>query len=296
MSKVGFWLRGSKGKLGGSYLSKGPGGSTVQHTIGENKNPRTLAQMQQRMIMATAMAAYSGMKEIVDHSFEGVTYGQPTMSEFIRLNAKMLREGFASGDGDIAFNSYKDRAIFRNPYITSKGSLQTQLEIRCDGMDLDVIDFSFFAGTIGESENDTLRDWCKAAGISVNGFVTILCIVNFVDNSSAVYWMRFAPKKAQLDSTVAGKMFKTLFDVKTSDRLFDFDTYIDEGTINAELGFPVNPVSFSISIIASDKQINWKRSNSVMGYMDSENNPSPAEQALATYPIGGDYILNGGQV
>ena len=294
MSKVGFWLRGSKGKLGGSYLSKGPDGATVQHVIGEVKNPRTLAQMQQRMVMATAQAAYSNMKEIIDHSFENKTYGQPTMSEFIKLNAKMLREGL--NNSNIAFNPYKDRRIFRNPYITSKGTLATQLEIRCDGVDNDVIDFSFFAGAVGESETDTLRDWCKAAGISVNGYVTILCVVNFVDDTYAFYWMRFAPKVEKLDDTIAGKIFKTLFNVKSSDDAFNFDSSINEGSIDAELSFPVDPASFSIAIIASDKQIKWKRSNSTMVYIDGDANPSPGAQALATYPVGGDYVLNGGNV
>ena len=33
----------------------------------------------QRMVMATASAAYAVMKQIVDHSFQGITYGQMNM-------------------------------------------------------------------------------------------------------------------------------------------------------------------------------------------------------------------------
>ena len=54
------------------------------------KNPQTLAQMQQRALMATAVSAYSNLKAICDHSFEGIEVGSKTMSEFIKLNLAKL--------------------------------------------------------------------------------------------------------------------------------------------------------------------------------------------------------------
>ena len=89
------------------------------------KNPRTNAQMRQRMVMATASAAYSGMREIVDHSFEGVTYGQPTMSKFISENAKMLLKG--NNGTDFVYNDYQYRGCLPNPYLVSKGSVNHNL-------------------------------------------------------------------------------------------------------------------------------------------------------------------------
>ena len=50
------------------------------------KNPQTLAQMQQRAIMATVVTAYSSMKEICDHSFQGFEVGSKTMGEFLKTN------------------------------------------------------------------------------------------------------------------------------------------------------------------------------------------------------------------
>ena len=57
------------------------------------KNPRTYAQQLQRMRMTTISAAYSAMKAICDHSFEGYTYGSRNMNVFMseNLNSCLMR-------------------------------------------------------------------------------------------------------------------------------------------------------------------------------------------------------------
>ena len=71
MSKVGFWLKGSTGKLAGTTLYKGANGETIQREVVSPSNPKTQAQNIQRIVMSTVGAAYSVMKAICDHSFEG---------------------------------------------------------------------------------------------------------------------------------------------------------------------------------------------------------------------------------
>ena len=73
MAKVGsLWLKGSTGKLAGTTLYKGADGNTYQREIVTPSNPKTVAQNIQRVVMSTVGAAYRTMKEICDHSFEGV--------------------------------------------------------------------------------------------------------------------------------------------------------------------------------------------------------------------------------
>ena len=91
MSKVGFWLKGSTGKLAGTTLYKGANGETIQREIVSPSNPKTLAQNIQRVVMSTVGAAYSVMKAICDHSFEGVKKGQETMSLFMSENIQKCR-------------------------------------------------------------------------------------------------------------------------------------------------------------------------------------------------------------
>ena len=296
MSKVGFWLRGSKGKLGGSYFGKGPDGSTIQHVIGENKNPRTLAQMQQRMIMATAMAAYSGMKEIVDHSFEGITYGQPTMSEFIRLNAKMLRDGLLAGTEYISFNPYGVRSLYPNPYIISKGTLRDFSSNLIAGIsDGRMVDITIDGLNIVEKVT-TLGDVLSQMGLDKGSFITFVCCAYNTENGYSQFgWCRLIPKESELDSSVFDIEVSHFFEFE-SNVLVDLDTVFSASTMRIIFGFDQEVDSVSTGVILSKKQLTWRRSNATMINYFENDIPSPAATALATYPVGGDYILNGGTV
>ena len=51
-------------------------------------NPRSEAQMAQRALIPIVAAARTQLKGLVDHSFEGVAYGEPSLREFSRLNLR----------------------------------------------------------------------------------------------------------------------------------------------------------------------------------------------------------------
>ena len=56
-------------------------------------NPRSEAQMTQRALIPIVAAARSALKGLVDHSFEGVPYGEASLKEFSKQN---LRAGALS--------------------------------------------------------------------------------------------------------------------------------------------------------------------------------------------------------
>ena len=96
MAKTGFWLNGAKGKVAGTTIYQS-NGETVMRVINRSvKNPRTTAQLIQRIITKTVAKQYSAMKEICDHSFEGVTAGANTMARFRSINNNLLRERIAA--------------------------------------------------------------------------------------------------------------------------------------------------------------------------------------------------------
>lgn len=80
-----------KGKLGNVVGYKGRGKQLARIRVTEIKNPNSEGQAIQRMITATNARAYSRLKEICDHSFEGVAYKQPSQDYFLKANAKILR-------------------------------------------------------------------------------------------------------------------------------------------------------------------------------------------------------------
>ena len=80
-------------------------------------NPRTEAQMKQRAIIPIVAASRAVLKGLVDHSFEGVNYGNDSLKKFSELNLR---------SGALNVESYAPNG-FSNPgfasLIVSKGSL-----------------------------------------------------------------------------------------------------------------------------------------------------------------------------
>ena len=140
MAKSGFWLRGANGKLAGASIAKGADGSTVIREIVTPKNPQTEAQKIQRIIMATVTKAYATMKDITDHSFEGLSMGAKCMNRFNQLNAAMLRQKVSSlvAQGyslEEIFDFNKgDNRLTANEWVISSGSLpQVPVELIQNG-------------------------------------------------------------------------------------------------------------------------------------------------------------------
>lgn len=273
------------------------GRQVTKDRVYDVKNPRTYSQMLQRMVMATAAAAYASMREIVDHSFEGITYGQPTMSEFIRLNAKMLRDGLFTDNSNISFNPYKDRNVYRNPYIVSKGTLKINVELVIDSINDSLVNFLLAFPEI--KPYTTVRNFWQSLGFSENGFLTVLCVANSPEtNLSQFGWIRITPKSNQMETLIDETQFDEIFEIESNvpcdltgslsvlDNKYGAAFDFDQGGIQ----------SVSLGVIGSDKKLSWLRSSCSLIVEDKQGNPSPASTALATYPVGTDYILNGGTV
>ena len=64
------------------------GQQITKDRVSRISNPRTTAQMQQRALVPMVAAARSTLKGLVDHSFEGVPYGEASLKEFSAQNLK----------------------------------------------------------------------------------------------------------------------------------------------------------------------------------------------------------------
>lgn len=128
-SKSFFGLRrGSTKSLTFQVLD---GTQITKDRVTEVRNPRTEKQRIQRVIMNTALRAYSHMQEIVNHSFEGVTYGGKTQQAFIADNIREVRNRLADkGESykyEKSFTPIGQTFVAPNAYIVSKGSLPEQM-------------------------------------------------------------------------------------------------------------------------------------------------------------------------
>lgn len=96
MAKGNMFLGMSRGSVGDVTFYRGRGQQLARARNRAPKNPRSSAQIIQRMILATASKAYSRLKTIVDHSFQGVTYGGESQSYFLKRNMERIRKYVAA--------------------------------------------------------------------------------------------------------------------------------------------------------------------------------------------------------
>lgn len=94
-------------------------------------NPKSQKQQFQRAIMASVMAAYSEMKEIEDHAFQGKKKGSENQREFMSRNLVAMRNAFFQYQEDVPTPDQqkyfavgpKTPTVLPGEWIISKGSL-----------------------------------------------------------------------------------------------------------------------------------------------------------------------------
>lgn len=96
MAKGNLFLGMGRGKIGDVVFYRFNGQQMARVRNRKPKNPRTNEQLYQRAIIATVMKAYSAGKEIFDHSFQNIQFGEGNMRYFNSKNARMLRSNLAN--------------------------------------------------------------------------------------------------------------------------------------------------------------------------------------------------------
>lgn len=252
------------------------------------KNPRTMAQMRQRMLMSTIGAAYSYLKVIADHSFEGKTVGQQCMAEFMRLNLNKFRDASKNDKATYAFNSYRDKLINPMRYILSKGSLP---EMPFIINTLNQIELSYNVDDI-----KTAKDVYDAMGIQEGDLVTFVWVVG---NSSLVKNVfQYTPTRLNIVRLYANKtgVVASPHDAFTFDANHsDLDINVNKST-DGVLKLTTTEANFGAVILSRQAGGTWLRSNSSMAGNKSIIAGVTVENQLNTYPIESELILNGGEM
>lgn len=309
MAKVGFWLKGSKGKLAGATMYK-QNGETVMREVVTPSNPKTTAQLVQRIVMHTIMGSYSLMKEIVDHSFEGVKKGQDTMAYFMKQNVQFCREKIATMQqaGSSAYQMYNFsplgvKGFTPNQYQVAMGSLPP---INCNIMD----DTEQLAYISGFSAN-TYEDVIAKLGLRRGDQLTF-CLVNAFGTGFGQCEFKFArvildPTNADgtpapLSSAFVGANGKiNLPSVRNEgDFYFDFNA-----SKQITFGYEQYSGGFGAFVIASRQGSdgNWLRSTTYMAYIEGANDSYSLGMCLdmakngnsAVYTANPLYLNNAGQ-
>lgn len=127
MSKGSIILGDVSGKLGDIVLYRTAGAQVARLRVRHPRNPRSTRQMVQRVFQATCLRAYSMLKGICDHSFEGKQGKRENFGQFIKENRARMTEklnGYAAGWESLPGYSLRNmRQLVYNDFIISDGTL-----------------------------------------------------------------------------------------------------------------------------------------------------------------------------
>ena len=180
MAKGNLFLGCARGSVGDVTFYRRNAQQVSRVRVRKVKNPQTSAQMWQRAINHTAVQAYSVLKKICDHSFEGVTYGANSYSKFLSLNMDMLRREAGSTiqqqSGQRAYCPFDFRGISAMPYVISTGSIsQPSVDFSTatvEGVDYDGVKLFSMAGSTVQAF--TYKNFADAIGAQEGDQVTVL--------------------------------------------------------------------------------------------------------------------------
>lgn len=255
------------------------------------KNPQSLAQMQQRALMATVIVAYSKMKTICDHSYEGIEVGSKTMGEFIKTNLFELKKDVP----DINLTEYKSGQFADNGYIVSKGTLDSLPN------STDEIESVYYQAYRIRNTWDSTITYPKLAeyvGLKKDGMLTIMQMFE-----GQLWWVRLKfTEKIMASSKNIAKNTNLVSDMQS------IDTESVEGNGINLAGFIKlgenggNEMSIlvqretgdSVALIKSVREgMIWKRSTERLKTDITNYN---YDAAMSSYPINTSLLLNGGKM
>lgn len=259
----------ARGAVGDLVFSRQNGKQITRSRARVVKNPRTEAQMIQRIIQATVSQAYSRMAVICNHSFEGVKPGQDSMSFFTSKNlntvrsrmVEEIRQGYGL-DSVYAYTPISTNVYASNRFIISKGTLP---EINLEAFSGNVANLAVGGSTYGDiiatlglQRGDQLT-FVATQGTTgerqVFSFARVILDPTNADGSAAALDTPFlADGDVNLPSPRNEGNFATL---QLADGILSFN-------------FSAQPIT-GAAVIASRKNAagNWQRSNSTMEVYDA---------------------------
>lgn len=272
-----------RGRIGSDVYSIGKDGKgkkqQVIRSLAETvANPQTQAQMRGRMIMSTVMQAVAGMAAIVDHSFDGVVAGQPSISEFIRVNYAAVKADVAANPASgnaFGLNKYQEKGVKAGAWIIADGKA-----VSVSGVALNA---AAKTATIAISGDKTFADLLSALGLNADDYFTICA----VDASAGFVYARIGFNAATAAATVLSA------DNIASVLTLSGNVSIVPSISGSDLVLTLGALSANNGIIVSRKVAGGYIHNDVV--LATPSNPDyAADVALPTYPVGSQRFLNGG--
>lgn len=286
-SKSGGTRSYIRGRVGADVYSigkdaKGAKQQVVRSLAETVSNPQTIAQMRGRMIMSTVMQAVSGMAKIIDHSFDNVPQGQPSISEFISRNYALIKADVAanaSGNNRFALSEYHVKGVKHGRYVISNGDAVLPAGVRVQSYQLQFPELASAA---------TIADFKAAIGWQEGDYITFCGI----DDAGAFHYVRLKLNSALADTATIQASIATLFEQEGTDTLTVTLQDGDSGKmVNAAYPSSVDCCG-AIQTKKTDAGFIHSKCTLAGSYYDAEC----ADVVLPSYPVGTEAFLNGGEI
>lgn len=171
-----------KGRIGSVVYRNRAGMNIASQRPASVKNPQSILQQQQRMKFNSVAQAYRCLKSIADHSFEGSTYGAPSLARFMSMNTKL----YTLSGSSHGFVAKGNSAIPQGNFKISEGtipSLNYESVIYSENaeniLEADNTMLSFknvMTGADGDPNKVTVKQFLQALGITRGQQVTIVVV------------------------------------------------------------------------------------------------------------------------
>lgn len=290
-----------KGRIGSDVYSVGKDGKgrrqqVVRSLAEQVSNPRTTSQMANRMVMSTVMQAAKYFHDLIDHSYDGTPVGQPSISKFISLNYAVL----AKGTG--VYNEYQEKGVKKNAYHVSQGTVQwiPEVAFRPNKNDKSTA-FGQYGVQIATGEkNITVAQLRQLiSGGAEDGYITVINLT--ADTNKPAGFIRFRVNPALAGTTnVFDENYQAIENLFVTEGNGAYNAAVIESGAAWDEGFVIslavgNPNQADYSGAIWSKKINgsWKHTTCILA---AGSTPSNYDTALATYPVGSEQFLNGGEL
>lgn len=299
MGKIeGIFATNISGKVGNVVFRKNGKQNIVSQRPASVKNPRTDMQQRQRAYIKTVSSAYSVLKPICDHSFEGVAYGADSMNFFKKENYRIV----SSDKKAVLKNS--SNVVVPSEFLISKGSIVWNANMY-DGQIIDISDYLY--EDITELE---IGKFLEALGIKNGDQLTVINLSydgqvytapdGTKQTASNIYYSRYI-----IDSRDSTKKAFVKIEGDSSYYMLNTSILAQESEIDANAILVSNsdgvitvinkeenvPCVFT-AIISRRNADKWLRSTATLNIFDTGGSVYDIEKVLPSYNPTGERYLN----
>lgn len=285
-SKSGGTRSYIRGRIGSDVYTIGKDGKgnkqQVVRSLAETvANPRTVAQMRGRMIMSTILQARSGLKVIIDHSFDGLSGALANLSEFSSRNYALIKADIAANPstGNVfGLNKFNEKGIKQGAWIVSAGEAVLPSAVSLTAASGKMV--------IALGANPATIAGLKAAlDMTSEEYLTMVGI----SAADGAFYSRVRVNPNQADS----------FEITSANVA---DAFAIEGNVVPTFALNGTNIEVTISDIAGNCGIIISRKvdggfiHNLCQLSDPANPVWNSDNALPTYPVGASAFLNGGDI